>query len=156
MTKMTREINNSSSKFNKSVEQFNKINEDINLQINRLNFISSQKLNFIKYKFNTELINAIRESNIFLVKMILENGADPNYNVPNPAIIIAANQNNHGIIKLLLEYGADPYTTDSFGDSYLEILDSIGEAINFISRENITEIIDLMANIGHEKRTRIK
>lgn len=156
MTKRTREINNSSSKFNKSVEQFNKINEDINLQINRLNFISSQKLNFIKYKFNTELINAIRESNIFLVKMILENGADPNYNVPNPAIIIAANQNNHGIIKLLLEYGADPYTTDSFGDSYLEILDSIGEAINFISRENITEIIDLMANIGHEKRTRIK
>lgn len=52
----------------------------------------------------------LRRSNVHIIKLLLEHGADPNYRHVNKQTVIE-NQSMRGnteIVKLLLEYGADP------------------------------------------------
>ena len=66
---------------------------------------------FFQRKAHLELIGAVRYSNIEIVKLLLENGADPNIknNDGYTALAAATFYNNPEIVKILLEYGADPF-----------------------------------------------
>ena len=122
-----------------SFEKFNKINEEItSFLITKLNINKEQ---ITKNRYNVELINAIRNSDTLLVRILLNSGAEPNY---NKAILIASYNNSVDICQLLLEYGADPYTIDSTGDTYKDVLEDLCIHEN---TENIKKITGLMGGL---------
>jgi len=136
-----------------ALDNFNGINEFINTLIMKNNIPQNQIKNWTHSIYNRELINAIDLSDEKLVYLLLEAGANPNY---NKAIISAANNNNRKIIKLLLDYGADANTTNKSGETYVDILDIIDDAIKFVTSEDMSEMTELMQELGRvgSKRTR--
>ena len=89
------------------------------------------------------LKSAIFNDNSELVKLLLENGANPNFRFVDGStpLIVAAHKDNPEIVELLLQYGADVKIKDTKGIT----------ALTLAKMHNCTEVIELLS----EKKTGI-
>ena len=79
-------------------------------------------VNALNYSENTPLINAVRDGNGAIAKLLIDNGANPNncsdrFTGSTRPLVSAIFNGNFQIIKLLVEAGADIYAIDIDGRS---------------------------------------
>lgn len=74
--------------------------------LNRRSLQINQKVNF-KGSETYALLEAVRTGNIEIVELLLKNGADPNLQAFEPAIVTASKNGNCQIVEMLIRYGAD-------------------------------------------------
>lgn len=112
----------------------------------------------ITLKFGTPLISAIRSGNFAVIKLLLDNGANPNFKSESNSdmpLIEAANIPNFDILELLLDKGADVNAESSVGKTALELV------LNYDAKKNNDEdeennkkcarlLIDRGADTEHE------
>jgi ankyrin repeat protein len=89
---------------------------------------------------STLLIEASKISNNYIVKMLLDIGADPNLqnNSGNTPLLFACNKGKFNAVKLLLSNGADPNLQNNDGNS----------PITLAIRDNNIELIKLLLSNG--------
>lgn len=117
------------------------------MEANILNLIYNNKLEELKqiatsYNFNTHidhgdtpLMAAIRDKNVEVTRVLLENGADPDFadKAGGLPLHFAVQKKNMEIVKLLVAHGANIDKQDSkFGNTALSVAISKTEGREFI------------------------
>ena len=94
----------------------------------------------------TPLYIACEKKNTYIVKLLLEHGANPNldkYKICTPLLLACSkNNDNEDVIKLLLEYGADPNKV---------IFKNLSPLV-CVAKDNKYKLVKLLLEYGAEKK----
>lgn len=94
------------------------------------------------------LQSAIKDERLQVMKLLLETGADVNYESSRSALHIASFRENPDFVRILLEYGADTSVTDLYGQTALH------QAVLNGFERTIVALLDGGSNVNAKRQYR--
>jgi ankyrin repeat protein len=100
-------------------------------------------------RYNTAALHmAIGKEDAKIVRMLLENGADPNQCCAGYPIQYAASYNNHEIVGILLDFGARVDATSHTQFSNSSVIDTRSVAIRIALEKGHLDVVQALHNAG--------